>query len=305
MSDESHLRICVFANPNAGGISDLGSAVAEMVNMQHDVSVVFTKSDAHLAEQIKALGSNSADVIAIAGGDGTISRAAQVLIECGLPLLVLPLGTANDFARSLDIPKNIVDAVRLVSSGQQTMVDVGYVVAGENQSKKRTFLNAVGLGLSARVSEAQDDRMKGALGGLSYAITTLQNVGSLEAFDAEIELDGVVQAVSASQITLGNGVFFGGGLRVSNEASLQSGFLHGYLIGDISPAELIALGPRVKLGNLDDHHAITKIAGKEITIRCKPEQPVNVDGDIFGETPMKLSIMQDRLKVYSVLRKKI
>lgn len=300
MSDGKTLRICVFANPHASGISNLGAVIGVLVDMQHDVSVVFSKSDTHLAEQLDALSSQTVDIVAIAGGDGTISRAADALLRCGLPLLVLPLGTANDFARSLDIPRNPIDAANLVTTGRQTDVDVGCVVAGDDQTQTRTFLNAVGLGLSATVSKAQDTRLKGALGGLSYAITTLQNVGSLEVFDVELDLDGVVQTTCATQITIANGVFFGGGLKVSGDASLQGGLLHGYLIADVSAAELIALGPRIKLGHLDDHPAITKLVAKNITIRCKTPQPINVDGDIFGETPLTLSVKPDRLKVFSV-----
>jgi diacylglycerol kinase family enzyme len=133
------MRICLYGNPAAGGGTSLDELTAIIVKAGHDVvSVIDDVDDA------RALLESNLDCVAAAGGDGTIARAARMLIGKEIPLAMLPVGTANNIARSLGIegePEQLIARWQLNRVGR---IDVGVVEDGETRSY---FLESVGCGL--------------------------------------------------------------------------------------------------------------------------------------------------------------
>ena len=125
----------------------------------------------------------NADRIVIGGGDGTISSALSELLRLDKPLAVLPLGTANDFARTLGVPADAMAAAEVALSGREHRIDVGSV-------NGRPFINVASVGLAAKVTEGNPRRLKRRWRVLSYLISLWRAVWAARPFYLEIELDG-------------------------------------------------------------------------------------------------------------------
>src|SRR5512143_1320225 len=147
------MRLLVAVNPGASraeaGLSELAAWFGENC----EAVFVTTRAQDELEEKLLRHGP-TADRIVIGGGDGTISNALPELLQLDKPLAVLPLGTANDFARSLGLPQAGLAAARVALQGRAHQVDVGLV-------NGRPFLNVASVGIAAKISHAQSKELKG------------------------------------------------------------------------------------------------------------------------------------------------
>jgi diacylglycerol kinase (ATP) len=163
------------------------------------------------------------DVVVVGGGDGTLLGALEGLIETKLPLVVLPLGTFNELARTLGIPTDLDAAAALVDDGVTLEIDVG-------RANGVPYLNEASIGLSTRVTRLQTPDVKRRLGLLAVPITTLQALRWARPMHLEIECgDGGNQRIRAVQLTVANSYRFGGVVE-NPEASLEDGQLWLYAI---------------------------------------------------------------------------
>lgn len=157
------------------------------------------------------------DLVVVGGGDGTVSYAAGRVAGTNVILGVLPLGTANDFARTMEIPNNLAEACATVAGGKVVDIDLG-------QANGAPFLNVASVGLSVAVTEALSLRLKRYIGPLAYSIVTLTAYARHKPFRARhefpegdqepLELDDLLQ------VAVGNGRHYGGGNTVSPTAGM-------------------------------------------------------------------------------------
>ena len=141
----------------------------------------------HLRDTIREQAS-SFDMIVLGGGDGTMNAAAPALLETGLPLGILPLGTANDLARTLGIPTELKRAARGVIGGWTRRIDLGEV-------NGHPFFNVASIGLSVEVTRELTLDLKRRWGRLGYALATGRALWNMRPFRAEIRHDGEVRKV--------------------------------------------------------------------------------------------------------------
>ena len=128
-------------------------------------------------------------LIVAAGGDGTIGSVANYLVGTDAVLGILPLGTSNDVARSLEIPLDIPQAVRLLVAGKVATIDVGEFVA-EGQ-ERRTFVHAAAIGLNVRFARmATQKSMRARFGPFTYVVAALLAIRHFDPFTIELEHEG-------------------------------------------------------------------------------------------------------------------
>src|SRR6478735_8839694 len=138
------------------------------------------------------------DLVAVGGGDGTLNAAALGVIEAGLPLGILPMGTANDLARTLDIAPDLDTAARIIADGHTRVIDLGLV-------NGQPFFNVASLGLSAELAQRLTRDIKRRFGRLGYGLVALRVLAQARPFSAVISgRDGTVR-VRTLQIAVGNG----------------------------------------------------------------------------------------------------
>ena len=146
----------------------------------------------------------AADIIIVAGGDGTIHHAAPALLAARKPFGIIPLGTANDLARSLDIPPDPIEAARIILAGQRRTIDLGDV-NGE------PFFNVASMGISVELAHELTRETKRRFGAFSYVVAGVRALMRARRFRAAIDCNGRVFRVRTFQIAVGTDAIMAAG----------------------------------------------------------------------------------------------
>lgn len=230
------------------------------------------------------------DVFVLGGGDGTLNLAAKAAMESGKPMAVLPFGTANDFARTLLIPTDLVAACDNVVDGVDHGIDVG-------QCNDVYFLNVASLGLAVRASEYRSDTAKKWLGSFGYAANVFSAVRDTRPFGAEVDFDGHRERLHSIQIAVGNGRYFGGGLAVASDAALDDGRLDLYSLKPQRLSSLLATLPGLVRGPHRAMQGVQLFEGRQFHIRTDEPMAINTDGEILTATPATFRVLPRALTI--------
>jgi diacylglycerol kinase (ATP) len=275
--------IPVIINPSAGRktavLAELNQ-VFRSAGVRWSVEITQAKNDGiRLARQLVEQG---ADIVAVYGGDGTISEVATGLAGTGTALAIIPGGTGNMVAYEFGIPQDFVAAARLaVSEHGIRLVDLG-------EAGNRSFLLRVGVGLEAAAIERTPRELKDRFGLLAYGIGGLQALIETRPMDYVLELDGRIHETQGVLCTVANSGHLGlPGLRLSPKIDIEDGLLDVLVFRRVD-LNLIAqfisdnVGGTLNMGNLQ-HWQVT-----QARIEVDPRQSVQVDGDYLGMTPVEI-----------------
>ena len=171
----------------------------------------------------------SVDFDILGGGDGTLSSCAKAISDINRPLGILPLGTANDLARTLQIPASLSAAGEIIARQKTRPVDLGL-------ANGHPFFNVVTIGLAAELAAGLDNLTKRRWGRFGYAIGALRVALGARRFTAWIKTERGTEEVKTYQIAIGNGRHYGGGVVVHAQATIHDGML------DLYSLELKTLG---------------------------------------------------------------
>jgi YegS/Rv2252/BmrU family lipid kinase len=232
------------------------------------------------------------DMVVVGGGDGTMNAAALGLAETGLPLGVLPLGTANDLARTLGIPFNLDPAVDVIVAGRTRRIDLGLV-------NGKPFFNVASIGLSAELAQKLTSDIKRRYGRLGYALVALKVLSQARPFSATIASETETARVKTLQIAVGNGRYYGGGNAVEKDAAIDDAHLDLYSL-ELQQAWKLALMARsFRYGEHGAWQEVRAVKAQEFDIRTRRPKPVNADGEIVTSTPAHFSIRPGAVTVFA------
>jgi YegS/Rv2252/BmrU family lipid kinase len=232
------------------------------------------------------------DMVVVGGGDGTMNAAALGLSETGLPLGVLPLGTANDLARTLGIPFNLDLAVDVIVAGRTRRIDLGLV-------NGKPFFNVASVGLSAELAQKLTGDIKRRYGRLGYALVALKVLSQASPFSATIASETETARVKTLQIAVGNGRYYGGGNAVEKDAAIDDAHLDLYSL-ELQQAWKLALMARsFRYGEHGAWQEVRAVKAQEFDIRTRRPKPVNADGEIVTSTPAHFSIRPGAVTVFA------
>ncbi len=232
------------------------------------------------------------DLVIVGGGDGTMSAALPGLLETRLPLGVLPLGTANNLARTLEIPSKLDEACAVIAAGNRRRIDVGIV-------NDRPFLTTASLGLSVQITEDLSSESKKRWGPLAYGITAFRSLGDASTLYAEVAYEGKVMRGRVVQIVVGNGRYYGSGLAVAEDARIDDGRLDLYVIRPQPRWRMLLLAPALKRGRQGEKRDVHAIGAKEFTVTTRHPHDIDVDGEIGARTPATFTVMEGALEVFA------
>lgn len=252
------------------------------------------RSGAELAPTLDRMLAEGHDLVVVGGGDGTVSCAAGRVAGTDVMLGVLPLGTANDFARTLEIPSNLTEACAAVADGKVVDIDLG-------RANGEPFLNVASVGLSVAVTEALSPRLKRYLGPLAYGVATLRSYARHQPFRARLEFpDGdhaPMELEDLLQVAVGNGRHYGGGNTVSPTAGIDDDTLDIYAILAGPLREHVSIARFLKDGRFIEHDRVHHVTSRRVRLVTEPPLPVNLDGEIATTTPTDFTVQRNAVHV--------
>jgi YegS/Rv2252/BmrU family lipid kinase len=244
-----------------------------------------------LSELIRA-SRGEVDSVIIGGGDGTLNAAARGLVDTGLPLGIIPLGTANDLARTLDIPSDLAAAAGIIGRRKMRRVDLGDV-------NGHPFFNVAHIGFGVDLTRALTRDAKRRFGNIGYALAAARALSLLRPFSAELTHGTTTRRSRTVHVAVGNGRHYGGGMTVAEDARIDDGRLHLYSLEVATFWELLRLLPSLRSGQHSRWQEIHTLEGEAVEIRT-PRRPRSVcaDGEIVTRTPARFSVHHGAVKIF-------
>lgn len=263
----------LVVNPVAGTRSKRGldEIVAERLS-HNDVAVttVFTDGPGHASELTRRAIGNGFDIVVAAGGDGTVNEVANTLSNTDVVLGIIPLGSGNGLARSLGIPQDVGEAIRIISEGHVSRCDRGMV-------NGRPFYCTFGVGFDAAVSEKFASMKR--RGRVTYVRSVLREFFNYRSQPYAISIGGRVITERAFLIAVCNASQYGNNAYIAPQAKLSDGLLDLIVVHEGSPLSSVKVGVDLLTGFLDRNTRIDtfRISSAMIT-RLRPG-PAHLDGE--------------------------
>ncbi|MFF4888807.1 diacylglycerol/lipid kinase family protein [Micromonospora chersina] len=230
------------------------------------------------------------DLLVAGGGDGTIGTAARLLAHRDMALGLLPLGTTNNFARTVGVPLDLDAAVGLLTDGKVIDVDLGLI--GDT-----LFTNHVGIGLSADIMLTAPPRLKRVVGRLAYPLTALGLLARHRPLRVTVRAEGREHAFDTHQVYVANGGFHAG-RPITADANADDRLLVAYPVGGPTRRGLLretarnaAAGHRRTLGDKPF------LAVRQLWLETDRPARIEVDGEPYGETPVRIGLDPNALRV--------
>ena len=278
----------LLINPNSG--NGRGEKVGRIVKEElAALDIQYIDISANSAKQCQEnlknglTSSQSYQGLFLVGGDGTLNIAIQEIVNTGLGVALIPAGTGNDFARTLNL--NLKDARQLISyylSNKPAHVDVGKV--GE-----RYFVDVLSTGFDSMVNE-RANAMRRIKGRAKYNLSILLVLSTFKPKNYEFSIDGVSFESKAMLIAVSNGISYGGGMKVTPDANLDDGLFDILILTPVSRFEFLRVFPKVFSGKHTTHPAVEISRGKSVEINS--DAVAYADGERIGSLPIKASVVE-------------
>ncbi len=284
--------IALLPNPVSGTGRNQAKVAAAATRLRHAGLAVteLSASSAVVAEELARQAADAGvDALVVCGGDGMVNLAAQVLAGTDIPLGLIPLGTGNDAARALDIPRHdVLAAADLVIAGRTRRIDLAR--AGE-----RYFVTVMAAGFDAAVNE-EANAMTWPPGRAKYSVAILRVLRRFEPISYVLELDGTELHVEGMLVAVGNSSSLGGGLRITHGADLADGLLDVVLFHTVGLGELVTTYPKLFKGTHITHPAYEHHHVRKVTVAA-PGVVAYADGERLGELPLTVEVVPAALSV--------
>ena len=268
----------------------------EQAGYETSVHATICEGDATKAAQIAV--DRKYDIVVAAGGDGTLNEVVNGLAEQDYrpKLGIVPMGTTNDFARALHIPRDIKQAVDVITKGECIPVDIG-------RMNERYFINIAGGGRITELTYEVPSKLKTMIGQLAYYLKGIEMLPSIKPTDVCIEYDGKLFEGEAMLFLIGLTNSVGGFERLAPDASINDGLFSLLILKKTNLAEFIRIASLAVRGeHVKDPNVIYTQANR-IKIHAKEKVQLNVDGELGGVLPAEFENLYRHLEVFVPLDK--
>jgi len=288
--------LVVVANPSAGN-GKAGKVIGKLEHLLAEAAVpheiALSTSGADLEDRVRAAAAEGATRVGCLGGDGTVGLAANGLIGTDVTLAVFPSGTADDFAHAIGL-RNLEAAVRACADGPTVRIDTAKVTTPE---ATRRYVAIASCGFDSEVNEAAN-AMRLRVGSTgTYVAAVVKTLSRFTPALFTIDIDGVVHSGPHMLVAVGNTTSYGGGMKVTPDASVVDGQLDACMLGALGKGAFMRAFPRVFRGTHVTHPAVTMARGKRIEIGTDRHVMVYADGERVGPTPATFEVEPSSLSV--------
>ena len=288
-------RICVIFNPTARG--DRAQArLRRLREVAGDATLLPTAQAGHAVALAEQAAREGCGTVVAAGGDGTINEVVNGLMRipaASRPRLgVVPVGTANVYARELGLPFSVDAAWRVVAAGRERCVDVGVAQAAGGEG--RHFVQLAGAGFDALAIASLDMKLKKRINWLAYVMSGVRTVWrglprlTVTAGDRRCE---------GCFVFIGNGRFYGGSFPLFPDARLDDGALTVCVLEGGRAVDLMRYLPRVLTGTHPKLADVHYFKAKQVRVESAQTVPTELDGELWGNCPAEFSVEAGALRV--------
>lgn len=218
------------------------------------------------------------DLVILGGGDGTISGLVDLLVGRDVVLGVLPLGTANSFARTLGLPLDVEGAIEVIRTGRPKRIDLG-MIDGDY------FANCAAMGISPQIAETVPHNLKKVLGRVGYLGWAGYQLSRFKPFTLYVDDGSGEKKLRVVEVRISNGPYHGGTWLV-DEAGIASGEIVVQAVKGHYKRRLVSNWAYSFLGRSERHHDTVSFSGKSIKVRTDPPLPISIDGEVLAQTPV-------------------
>jgi YegS/Rv2252/BmrU family lipid kinase len=301
------VTLLAIINPEAGRRTGLRTWLrlrAEAADVTRDWARVMTRYRGHATVLARAAATTRRyERVVVFGGDGTVSEVAAGLADSETPLGIIPVGTGNDAARNLAIPRNPIAAARLAATGSPRAIDLGRVETFAMSRSVSYFVNVAGLGFDAEAAW-RVNRLSRLVGGtLPYVVGTLHTLWQYAAPRVRVSLDDQVIVLPLFMIAVGNCAAYAGGMRIVPTARPDDGAFDVCLVHALPRLEVLRMIPRLYSGGHVSHPSVKLIRCRTLAaevLNSNDRGPRRVfchaDGQQVGCLPARFAIRPAALR---------
>ncbi|MEG9297506.1 diacylglycerol kinase [Mangrovibacillus sp. Mu-81] len=289
-------RARIIYNPTSGRElfkKHLAEVLIKLEQAGFETSVHATICEGDATEAARIAVERKYDIVVAAGGDGTLNEVVNGLAEQDYrpKLGIVPMGTTNDFARALHIPRDIGQAIDVITKGESIPVDIG-------RMNERYFINIAGGGRITELTYEVPSKLKTMMGQLAYYLKGIEMLPSIKPTDVSIEYDGKLFEGEAMLFLIGLTNSVGGFEKLAPDASINDGLFSLLILKKTNLAEFIRIATLAVRGeHVKDPNVIYTQANR-IKIHAKEKVQLNVDGELGGVLPAEFENLYRHLHVF-------
>jgi len=262
----------------------------------------FTQCAGQAMDLAKAAVALGYELVVVVGGDGTINEVVNGLVMPGgagsqVELGVINIGTANDFACSLALPRGLEEACRLLTSSRRAWVDVGVVECiCQGEPRQRFFVNVAGSGFDAAMVQAARLPRSSLAPKLPYAVAFIKTVAAYSLKEISLKLDGKEEKRSALMVLVSNGKFVGT-LPVAPDADMGDGLVEVTVFELPTMLKMLRALPKSYLKLSVSPSEVHYTRASFVQLESPQRLPVEADGELLGELPARIWVLPRALRV--------
>ncbi len=242
-----------------------------------------------LVPTVKEAVASGAPMVIVGGGDGSLSYTVDEMVDRDCVFALLPLGTANSFARTLGIPLDLDGAIKVIATGQRRRIDLGMI-------DDDYFANCAAMGLSPMIGEGVPHNLKRYLGRVGYLIWAVWCLIRFHAFKLTVRGEGIDETFWATEVRIANGGHHGG-VELIESAEVDSGQIIVQAVVGRRASSLV-WDWFAKYFKLPARNRTTReFHGAKLTIETRPSQRISIDGEVLARTPVTVQVAERAIEV--------
>jgi len=277
------MKTSIIYNPAAGSVKDR-ETIGQKLQQLSGARIYLTEKEGDATRFAEDAIKRGQDLVVAAGGDGTLNEVINGIARFAdqIRIGLVPLGTGNDFARTLALPDSIEECIQILRTGKTRPIDLVRVTSDQ----VRYFVNVSAGGFSGTVNEKLTPEIKKTWGPLAYLRSAAAALPELRSYRTTIVLDdGAPFQANLYNAIIANGRFVAGGTEVAPEAVADDGLLDLILVLRKPASEIAVVIAQMLAGKHLGNHAIVFQRAKKILVSSHPGMWFNVDGELVGNEP--------------------
>lgn len=289
-------RARLIYNPTSGREAirkHLPDVLAKLEAAGYEASCHATTGAGDATEAARIAIERKYDIVIAAGGDGTIYEVVNGLAEAEYrpKLGIIPVGTTNDFARAIHVPRSIDEAVDIITAGNTMPIDIG-------KMNDKYFINIAGGGRLTELTYEVPSKLKTILGQLAYYLKGIEMLPSIKATHVKIEYDGKLFEGEIMLFLVANTNSVGGFERLAPDASLNDGMFTLLILKKTNLAEFIRIASLAIRGEHTKDPNVIYVKANRIKVTSTEKMQLNLDGEYGGVAPAEFVNMYRHFDVF-------